>query len=75
VVPAEDRVRAGDARDLAKTFATERASDAREPSSVAVGDADASAELLPEDAVLLLQVFDRPFLVARDPRPNPGGGD
>src|SRR5207237_1347721 len=72
-VPAEDCVRAGDACDIKQPFAAEFVSPFGETTSFRVGETDPTAELLPEDPVLLLQVVDQAPLVACHPGRDPRG--
>jgi hypothetical protein len=67
-VPAQDRVRGGDAGESGKHFAPEPLAAHRKPLALGVGEADSLAvKLLPEYPVLLAQVVDRVFLLAVEP--------
>src|SRR5437899_7805576 len=67
-VPAQDRVRCHDGRDLPQDPTTEWLALRRETSALVVGQPDAPPlQLLPKDAVLLHEVLDDLLLVAVDP--------
>jgi hypothetical protein len=68
-IPAEDRVGAGDGGDFAQGLAAERLGESGEAASLGVRQPDAPAESVAEEAVLLPQILDRPFLLAGDPGP------
>jgi hypothetical protein len=74
-IPAEDRVGAGDGGDFAQGLTAERLGESGEAAALRVRQANAPAKLFDQEAVLRLQVLDRPVLVARNPGPDPGGGE
>ena len=67
-IPAQDRVRRDDARDLSEDSPAELLPTYGEPTPLCVGQAErTTAQLLPEDAILLTEIFDQIFLVTIQP--------
>jgi hypothetical protein len=66
-IPAEDCVGASDGCDLAQHLAAKRLAESGEAATLAIGQPDTTTELPKENAVLFLQVLDRPLLVLGDP--------
>ena len=67
-IPAQDRVRSGDASEPQEHFAPEPPTTHREAPALRIGESDSLvAKLFPEHPVLLPQVIDSVFLLAVQP--------
>jgi hypothetical protein len=69
-VPAQDSVGIRDGCDLTQHLSAKRLGESGETAPLRIGQVNAPAELLQEEAVLGLEVLDCPLLVASDPRPE-----